>query len=157
MTDNGYMSDSEIDALIAEVEDQGLVEAPPEMLACVLELVEEATTATDAQKKELPKMEIVEEISKPPRNKVVEFRNYCIRVASAAAAAVILLAVVPELINNNEWANRTETEIPARETIIKESLQTKEEFINSRENSLSGKMQEPHFLSDVLTDNKIFN
>ena len=71
MTDKfNYISDAELEQLIARVEQEELVAAPPDLMDNILEAV-----GTRKQ----------------------EFRMYCFRVITSVAAAVALVFVMPEL------------------------------------------------------------
>ena len=98
ITEKDYLTDQELEALIAQVETEELIPAPPELAEVILERVEE---------------------------KKAEFRKYCIRVAVASAAAILLVFCKPagtaaslqempgkaewmEQYRNTEWQEETD-------------------------------------------------
>ncbi len=123
-----YLSDEELELLIADVEQNELVVAPPDMLEEILELVRENETDTvavpDAEKntgnrKTAHSVKTVTNIR--------EFRRYCFKVCASVAAAVVLVLVLPTMSENSAG------DMSEQERFIKESrYATKEEALNDQ-------------------------
>ena len=90
-----YISDDELEQLIAQVEQEELVSAPPDLTESILETVKMA----DAARKK-------------------EFRAYCIRVITSVAAAVALVFLLPELTNRMNLSGMPVTENVAKSDVI---------------------------------------
>ncbi len=107
MTQNrNYLSDEELELLIADVEQKELVLAPPDMLEEILKRVDLVTK---------------------PKSNIREFRMYCLKVCASVAAAVILVFALPSMSENLTLQE------PERECSGKESrFATREEFLNNQ-------------------------
>jgi hypothetical protein len=86
-----YLSDEELNKLIADVESEGLCEAPADLEDKVI------YTLVERQKK-----------------KTVSFAEYCFRVGFGVVAAIALLAVVPSVSGNIP----TRDAVPTREEVL---------------------------------------
>lgn len=73
-----YLTDEELNSLIADVEQNDLVAAPPNILGSILE--------------ELPQNNA--------SDKIVEFRRFRMRVIAAVAAVVAFVMIVPGITRN---------------------------------------------------------
>ena len=107
-----YLSDEELNKLIADVEDEGLYEAPADLEDKVI------YTLVERQKK-----------------KTLSFAAYCVRVGFGVAAAIILLAIVPSIpaYTPKEVYPQTE-DVPSREEVLGEKqTPTREEVISERD------------------------
>lgn len=103
---SGYMSDEELELLIADVEQNELVAAPPDMLEGILECVRESEKSV---------------------TNIREFRRYCFKVCASVAAAVVLVFVLP-FMSENSMGNTS-----SQERFVKESrYATKEEALNDQ-------------------------
>lgn len=69
---NTYLTDEELELLIAEVEENEMIAAPPNLMTDVLAKVETR-----------------------PKTKSKEFQLYCFRVITSVAAAILLLFMLP--------------------------------------------------------------
>lgn len=136
-----YLTDEELDALILSVEAEGLVQAPAGVMEQVMEeLLPGETLGAE------PVLQ---------KDKVVEFRRYCLRVITSVAAAVILMFALPGTIKMQENG------IPTRESVLgQRETKTREQVLG--EKSLFGSLGNSRFLSesiryinvDDLEDNK---
>ena len=84
-----YLSDEQLQSLMAEVEERELVQAPGDILSGVLRKLEEKE----------PTEPLVADQKVMPKGKVIEFRRYCIRVVTSAVAAIALIFALPGLSN----------------------------------------------------------
>lgn len=83
-----YLTDEELEQLIAHVESHELVAAPPDLMEMILEQTV----------KEVDKKECHEEKALPIyRDKKKEYRRYCFQVITSMAAAVALVFLLPNL------------------------------------------------------------
>lgn len=146
--ENEYLSDLQLEALIAEVEAEDLVEAPAYITDSILSMLAETETEDPPANVASDANDISEFIQKPP--KIIEFRNYCIRVAAITAATVALVLIIPSLkpqglqnglqndlqnsLQNNlqsDWLKDRQTEVPPKETLMAErESRSKEDLIN---------------------------
>lgn len=89
-----YLSDQELEELIAMVEQKELVAVPPDLEERILTKLE--------AKEENWKKKYMEEFSdsrKSCTEKQKEFRSYCFRVITSVAAAVIMTFTVPSVLD----------------------------------------------------------
>lgn len=100
--ENTYLSDEELEQLIADVEQNELVAAPPDLVENILAEIE----ALSRSGEQVPVFDGDEQASKAEsnaqevnRNKVREFRRYCFRVATSAIAAVAIVFTLPAFLN----------------------------------------------------------
>lgn len=119
MTQNlNYLSDEELELLIADVEQNELVMAPPDLLEEILEHI--AETEIDIE----PDGEALKQSPKPTNN-IREFRRYCFRICASVAAAVFLVFAMPAASDNMT------THVPEQKDFAMESkYATKEEALN---------------------------
>lgn len=100
--ENEYLSDDKLQQLILEVEQNELVEAPPDLIDNIMESME-SERRNDIQALKTENI---------PNSKVKEFRRYCFRVVTSVAAAVLIIFVQPELQNTQL------SDVPARQELI---------------------------------------
>lgn len=147
-----YLSDEELDLLIADVEAGDCVAAPPDMLDEIMMKLEADENKHEESIQANPSKENIDDIVRPPRNivpiKKGTYIRYCIRVIGSVAAAIVLLLVVPEVTNTQNMSqlsekmtqyslanitsntsltesikiNKQQTEIPSKEDVLKDSL-----------------------------------
>lgn len=121
-----YMSDEELELLIADIEQNELVAAPPDMLEEILERVweSEEDAVSDAENTTSNRETAY---SVKSFTNIREFRRYCFKVCASVAAAVILVFALP-VMSENFVTNTTE-----QEPFIRESrYATKEEALNDQ-------------------------
>lgn len=119
MTEKKYLSEEELEKLILDVEEETLINAPPDFLGNILISIDE------------------------PKKKKSEFRRYCFRVISSMAAAIAFLILIPGI------SGIKEREIPSKEFIISESIQTRDEATGNSGKRIIGAMNESHVFSDM--------
>lgn len=124
---NTYLSDEELEQLIAHIEQKELVAAPPDLMEDILGRMEVMLTSSE----EVP--EVRRGITE--RQKIKEFRSYCFRVVTSVAATVAMIFLLPKL-GNLQWTDVSATKqvileeavCPEREVLWKYT--TKEAFLN---------------------------
>lgn len=101
-----YLTDKELEALIAEVEEQELICAPVELKERILSAVQEVSASSEGKDAGEDKpLEMADEIARPPeqgspvrvpqRDKRRELLLYSMRVVLAAAASIAVLLAMP--------------------------------------------------------------
>ncbi len=126
--DYGYLSDEELNKLIAEAENEGLAEAPESISEKVLaEIVTEASIQTE---KDNP--------AGRQRNKQAEFYKFTYKVVLSVAAAILLMTVIPmskvspsrdEVLQGIEVKSRDEVLTEHEHNMILTAIET---FINEK-------------------------
>jgi len=110
---NTYLSDEELEQLIAEVEANEIVSAPPNLMTDVLAKVETRT-----------------------RTKSKEFQLYCFRVITSVAAAILLLFMLPGIselqLKLSEVMEESTTVEDLRAERVTPRYASKEEAVNDR-------------------------
>ena len=107
-----YLSDEELEKLIAGVENEPQVTAPDDL-----------------------EDKVIARIVSNERKKTISFAGYCLRVGFGVAAAVALLCVVPfisqrQIIESLQETALLEKEIPTKEEVLKgRASKTKEEAL----------------------------
>jgi len=101
-----YISDTELEQLILQVEQEELVAAPPDLMENILVAV--------------------------GKTKKKEFSSYCFRVITSVAAAIALVFLLPELTGQLEQYPFThEQEVPSYEEVV-EKVPSKEDVVASK-------------------------
>lgn len=131
MTQNlNYLTDEELELMIADVEQNDLVMAPPDLLEGILERINETEPHTETDDGKL-----VKSVSN-----IREFRRYCFRVCASVAATIAFIFVLPAMSDN--WA----TNLPEQdEYVMEQKYATKEDALIDR-----------NYLSQKFEGNKIF-
>lgn len=107
---NAYLSEEELEQLIAQVEETELVAAPPELFENICKAISE-TQEDDRQQEVIKKpFERKTERTKPPQNGLLA---YSLRVCFSVAVALVLLFIMPQGMDTENWFDgRFETKIP---------------------------------------------
>ena len=119
-----YLSDEELQKLIAGAEAETNVKAPDDL-----------------------EEKVIARIESRQRKKTVDFATYCLRVGFGVAAAIALLTIVPfiparQITPPARETVVTEKEIPARETVIGgKSTLTREEVLKGE--------KEPNLIDEI--------
>ncbi len=91
-----YFSDTELERLIREIEEQDLIPAPPDLRETILEAWEEENTALEEQK------------AGNKRKKIAEYKRFRTQVFATVAAAVLAVFLLPGFEDlqrqKNHWA-----------------------------------------------------
>ncbi|RKM60519.1 hypothetical protein D6855_07360 [Butyrivibrio sp. CB08] len=99
-TDKNYLSDEELNALIAETESEGLVQAPKGLHAEVISRIDRNPAPSHKESK-------------------TEFYRFTYKVVLSVAAAVLLMAILPRSFD-------TKQHIPTREEVLNEKAAREE-------------------------------
>jgi hypothetical protein len=128
-----YLSDEELNKLMADVEADGLYEAPADIEDKVI------YTLVERQKK-----------------KNLSFAAYCMRVGFGVAAAILLLLIVPSIPTYvpDESYQRQEIAVPSREEVLgeRDKVPSKEEVIAERDKTYFNEAKQyfDSYLSDLF-------
>lgn len=128
-TDRNYLSDEELKRLIAETENDGLVQFPEHIRRKVLSLVEKKTPA------------------KTRSQKTADFYKFTYKVVLAIAAALLLLVLAPGSFEN---AKR----VPPKDEVLSERnrfrtiISSSEEKIPSREEAIN-EQKKDHIIDKI--------
>lgn len=131
-----YLSEEQLQSLMAEVEEQELVQAPGDLLSGVLWKLEEAKPAEPlrAERKAIPK------------GKAMEFRRYCIRVVTSAAAAIALIFALPGLNN-----------LRREEAIARQAVMTRQKMKSPKELHEERRLMKKIGDSRLILDGELFD
>ena len=108
-----YLSDTELENLICEIEQGDLVLAPPDLH---LEIME--------------KLEILEQEKGHDQDKVIAFKRYRFRVLTTVAAAVFVVLVLPKLESQPLPEIDFGKSLPRQECILQSRYAAKEEALH---------------------------
>lgn len=110
-----YLTDTELESLIREIEQRELVSTPPDLQDQIMEVLNQEMHALEERK---------------AREKVVEYKRYRFRVMTTVAAAVMVVFLLPRL----DGLQQKETESvrpPAKhEMVMKSRYETKEDALS---------------------------
>ena len=132
-----YLTDTELESLILEVEQNELVSAPPNLQDQILEVLDQEAKALEERN---------------ARDKVIEYKRYRFRVMTTVAAAVLVVFLLPRL----EDLQQQETELnrlPMKhEMVMKSRYETKEDALND-----SGMLETMLGGVNIFADNNRWN
>ncbi|ADL34821.1 hypothetical protein bpr_I2088 [Butyrivibrio proteoclasticus B316] len=138
--DYEYLSDSELDKLIENVEKEGLVNAPDDFMSEVLNNIEDFS--------EHQKIASVENHRLANRN-ILDYSIYCMKVFGSIAAAILIMVMVPfikgvERIPDKEEVVAQTTVTPREEIVSRRYVRSREEVLNETD-----KTDGPAFIDDI--------
>ncbi|WP_029233217.1 hypothetical protein [Butyrivibrio sp. VCB2006] len=111
--DYEYLSDKELESLIASVEAEGPIKAPEDFEDTVM------SNIVDIEK--LRKLKAVKG-SRPDNRNVLDYSIYCLKVFGSIAAAILIMVMVPFVKDGENPPNReevlAETYVAPREEVI---------------------------------------
>jgi hypothetical protein len=119
-----YLSDEELEKLIAGAEAETIIKAPDDL-----------------------EDKVIARIESSERKKTVDFATYCLRVGFGVAAAIALLTIVPSVPER-------QFELPTKDTVLVEKeIPTREEVLGnktvlSKEEVLNGE-KEPRLIDEI--------
>ena len=134
--ENNYLSDKNLEQFILEIEQNELVQAPPNLLEqviCQIEMISEIDSSGEIVDKTIFENET-------RQSKVKEFREYCFRVITYVAAAIVVVFLLPQLYRVEQF------NILANEGMLFQCYQIKENSFH-----------ETKILSQLLGEKNIFN
>lgn len=122
-----YLSDTELENLIREVENGETVPAPPDILSDILCLIHETEKEQNTQPPPIPGKKWFAELFRPPEKGTVrEFRRYCFRVVFCSGTVIAMLFLSSML------PGFPQKEIPSRSQVLAEQkIRTKEDVLKS--------------------------
>ena len=110
-----YLTDTELESLILEIEQNELVSAPPNLQDQILEVLDQEAKALEEQK---------------VRDKIIEFKRYRFRVMTTVAAAVLAVFLLPRLEGLQQQQTETTQPLTKHEMVMKGRYETKEDALN---------------------------
>ena len=110
-----YLTDTELESLILEVEQNELVPAPPNLQDQILEVLDQEAKALEEQK---------------VRDKIIEFKRYRFRVMTTVAAAVLAVFLLPRLEGLQLQQTESTQPLTKHEMVMKGRYETKEDALN---------------------------
>ena len=110
-----YLTDTELESLILEVEQNELVSAPPNLQDQILEVLDQEAKALEEQK---------------VRDKIIEFKRYRFRVMTTVAAAVLAVFLLPRLEGLQLQQTESTQPLTKHEMVMKGRYETKEDALN---------------------------
>ena len=110
-----YLTDTELDSLIREIEQNELVSAPPDLQDQIMEVLNQETHALEEQK---------------ARDKVIEYKRYRFRVMTTVAAAVLVVFLLPRLESLQQLQTESTQPLMKHEMVMKSRYETKEDALN---------------------------
>lgn len=132
-----YLTDTELDGLIREIEQNELVSAPLDLQEQILEVLNQEMYKPEEQK---------------ARDKVREYRRYRFRVMTAVAAAVLVVFLLPRLESLRQQKREPIQPITKREKVIANRYETKEDALND-----SGMLETMLGGVNIFADNSRWN
>lgn len=152
MKEKNYLTDEELEKLILEVEAEKLIDTPPDLVSNILASIEKFEQEEVQEPFLMNEKETVTEISKPPsavdfNQKKSEYRRYCFRVISSMAAAIAFLVILPGI------SGMKESDIPSKESIVAENVQTREEVTGNNGKRIISTINESHVFSNIWNFN----
>ncbi len=131
--DQNYLSDEELEALITDIEEYDLVQAPPNLLNQILYTIEESNNTSLLEKDSLYIQ----------RKKTIEFRKYCLQVITSVAAAIVLVFLLP---TSMQMQKSELPSIPSKDMILaKQMVKTKSDVVENNS-------KDAHIFQDFFND-----
>ena len=119
--DQNYPSEEELEALIANIEEHDLVQAPPDLLNQILYTIEESIPFEN-------NTSLLEKDSLQ-RKKTIEFRKYCFQVITSIAAAIVLIFLLP---TSMQMQKSELPSIPSKDMILaKQTVKAKSDVVEN--------------------------
>lgn len=133
--DMEYLTDTDLESIILELEQGELVPAPPDMLIEILETLEQETSEQETQKR---------------KEKIIAYKRYRFQVLATVAAAVLAVFILPKFTNPQQQKkdfveHKYEFEVQSR-------YETKEEALKDR-----GLLEKVLGGVNIFADNSRFN
>jgi len=110
-----YLTDTELDNLIQEIEKSELVSTPPDLQDQIMEAWNQEMHALEEQK---------------AREKVIEYKRYRLRVMTTVAAAVLVVFLLPRLESLRQQEIESAQPLMKHEVVMKSRYETKEDALN---------------------------
>lgn len=110
-----YLTDTELEKLIWQLEQSDLASAPPDLQSEILEKLEQ---------------EILEKEERNKQEKIVAYKRYRFRVLTTVAAAVLVVLILPKIENLQLPEVDFVKPMPKQEYIMQNRYASKEEALN---------------------------
>ena len=110
-----YLTDSELDSLIQEIEQSELVSTPPDLQDQIMEVLNQEMHALEERK---------------AREKVIEYKRYRFRVMTTVAAAVLIVFLLPRLESLQQQETESARPLTKHEIVMKSRYETKEDALS---------------------------
>ena len=130
-----YLSDTDLENIILELEQGEPVSAPQDMLDDILDRLEQETPEWQMRKKQ---------------EKIVAYKRYRFQVLTTVAAAVLAVVFLPKLANLQQ--QKKDYVEPKYEYEVQSRYETKEEALNDR-----GLLEKVLGGENIFTDNSRWN
>lgn len=119
-----YLSDTELENMIREIEQNDLVPAPPDLQLAIVEKLERMDKLENMEKPEPGKLEKCR-----AQDKVIAFKKYRFRVLTTVAAAVFVVLVLPKLESLQLPEIEFSKPMPGQESVLQSRYGSKEEAL----------------------------
>lgn len=110
-----YLTDTELDILIQEIEQSELVFTPPDLQDQIMEAWNQEMHALEERK---------------ARERVIEYKRYRFRVMTTVAAAVLVVFLIPRLESLRQQEIESAQPLMKQEVVMKSRYETKEDALN---------------------------
>ena len=110
-----YLTDSELDSLIQDIEQSELVSTPPDLQDQIMEVLNQEMHALEERK---------------AREKVIEYKRYRFRVMTTVAAAVLIVFLLPRLESLQQQETESARPLTKHEIVMKSRYETKEDALS---------------------------
>ena len=110
-----YLTDTELESLIQEIEKSELVSTPPDLQNQIMEAWNQEMHALEERK---------------AREKVIEYKRYRFRVMTTVAAAVLVVFLLPRLESLQQQEIESAQPLMKHEVVMKSRYETKEDALN---------------------------
>lgn len=127
MKKEAYLSDTELEKLIREVENGETVPAPPDILSDILRIIHELEKGQPTHLSPFPEEKWFAALFRPPEKGTVrEFRRYCFRVVFCSGAVIAMLFL------SSKFPGFPQKEIPSRSQVLAEQkIRTRDDVLTS--------------------------
>ena len=131
--DQNYLSEEELEALIADIEKHDLVQAPPDLLNQILYTIEKSEphiVSLENSSKTCNTTSLLDNnLCYIQKKKTVEFRRYCFQVITSVAAAIVLVFLLP---TSMQMQKSELLSIPSKDIILaKQMVKTKSDVVEN--------------------------
>ena len=132
-----YLTDTELESLIQEIEKSELVSTPPDLQNQIMEAWNQEMHALEERK---------------AREKVIEYKRYRFRVMTTVAAAVLVVFLLPRLESLQQQEIESAQPLMKHEVVMKSRYETKEDALND-----SGVLETMLGGVNIFSDNSRWN
>lgn len=130
-----YLTEKELERIICDLEQNDLVQAPPDLMIDILEMLEQETLERETLRKQ---------------EKIIAYKRYRFQVLATVAAAVLAVLLLPKL--SDLQPQKKDFIEHKYEFVVKNRYETKEEALNDR-----GLLEKVLGGVNIFADNSKFN